>query len=775
MRAVFQKMWADIATRPFMSILIVVTLFASSALLTLALITLVNLSAPYDRSFEMLNGAHMWLFLDRRKVSRRDIERIGEMPGVATSTGLRYAVTTRVDLRDHHVWTSLRAIPESSPEVNRLFVQEGVRVRPGQRELLASKDLADLYDLSVGETITLTRADGKPVELPVVGLAYNPMWDTYRNSQPPYIYVTESTLRWLHPDESTWAWSIGLRLEDPEAVDAILDQIETQMRGEVVESYTDWRDVKQSAVFGARMNFIFLGAFGFFAILAAVLVIASSIGSIVLSQFRQIGILKTLGFTQRQVLWLYLGQYLLLNLIASPIGLIVGRVLSPLPLKSVAASLSTTFQPALDLPVVILVLGITSGVVTLAALGSARRGARTNIVRAIAVGAESPYRMSTWAARMMERLGLPIVVTLGVNDLFVKPLRSALTGFNLALGVVGIVFGLTLSTTLDTYRATPELLGIVYDAAVTREKTGESKTEYLLRKSPGVHAFYREYLVEVEAAAGKTFQVRAVDGDLDAFAFRISQGRFFQPNSYDAIAGRGLMDWLGLEVGDPLTVTIGDRAHRPVVWRIVGQYPEPVNAGQMMMVSAATIDRWVRQPSADTYFIKLSENCDTDALQAYLAERTGDDLNLTLVDQAIPDAVQYLQLAIYALSAILIGIALINVFNTTLLATREKVRDIGILKTVGMTPSQVTTIVYTTAGLLGLIATIIGVPAGFVFTRSLLANLSNVYGFGAVNVSLKVAYIALLVPLMLLVSVLGSLIPSRRAAMLSIVEVLRDE
>jgi putative ABC transport system permease protein len=375
----------------------------------------------------------------------------------------------------------------------------------------------------------------------------------------------------------------------------------------------------------------------------------------------------------------------------------------------------------------------------------------------------------------MERMGIPIVVNLGVNDLFVKPFRSALTGLNLALGVVGIVFGLTLSTTLDTYRANPELLGIVYDAALTREKTGASKTEYLLRQTSGIEAFYEEYLVSAETATGESFQVRVVEGELEAFPFRISEGRFFHPDAYEAVAGHGLLDWLGLQVGDALTVTFAAGSERPIAWRIVGQYTEPVNAGQMMMVSALKARRWVRPPDAGTYFLRLDENCDTDALRSYLAARTRDDLNLTLVGQAIPDAVDYLQLAIYALSGILIGIALINVFNTTLLATQEKIRVIGILKTVGMTPAQVTAIVYTTAVVLGSAAVIVGVPTGFVFTRTLLANLANVYGFGTVNVKLDVLYALLLVPLILLISVAGSLIPSRRAARLSIVEVLRDE
>lgn len=774
-QAVFEKIKADVTSRPLVSALIVTTITVCATLLTLALATLMNLSAPYDRAFEELNAAHVWLHFDRSKMSLSDIERIEALPGVVGSTGLRYNVPTSVYIRENRVWTSLRAIPLETPKVNRLLIKEGRSLSPERTELLASKDLDDLYQLSVGEMIRVSRSDGQEVNLPVVGLAYNPMWDTYRNDQPPYIYVSEETLRELFPDESTWAWSMGLRLADPQAVDEMVELIEARLHAEVVEDYTDWRNVRQSAIFGAKINFVFLGAFGFFAILATILVVASSIGSIVLSQFKQIGILKTIGFTRKQILWLYVGQYLVLSLIGSPLGLALGLILSPLPLRSVAASLSTPFHPPLNLALVGLVLCIIPGVVVLATLGAALRGAKANIVRSIAVGAEAPRKKPFWGTRLATRLGLPMVLVLGLNDVFAKPLRSFLTGLNLTLGVIGIVFGLTMSDTVKAYEANPSLLGIVYDAKVTRGRTGDRKTRHLLNEAPGVEAFYVEHIADLETEQGQTFQVRAVEGNLTPFPFRIEEGRFFRPNTYEAIAGRGLLDWLELEVGDELTVTFSDEARRPVTWHIVGQYPEPVNTGQMLMVSLPAAERWIGHVEPHSYYLKLKPNSNEARLRRYLELHSNEDLNVTFLRQALPDAVFYLQLAIFALSAILIGVALINVFNTTLLAVQEKVRVVGVLKTLGMTPAQVVAMVNTTAGFLGVLATVIGIPLGFLFTKSLLKNLSQTYGFGEVKVELSSPYILLLIPTMVVVSIIGSLIPGRRAARLSIVSVLRNE
>jgi putative ABC transport system permease protein len=775
MDAIFQKIKADIASRPLISSLIVITVTAAATLLTIALATLLNITTPYDRSFAALNGAHLWLYFKRDKVRARDIEQIEQLPGIVASTGLQYSVQSRVLIHDIKVLSSLRTIPLETPTVNRLLLQRGRYLQPRQVEILANEDFGYFYKLRVDDSVTVTQADGKEVELPVAGLVYNPTWDTYRNVQPPYLYLSEDTLRELFPDESSWDWSIGLRLADPEAVDETLTSIKAMLRPETVDKHTDWRDVRTSAIFESQLNFVFLAAFSFFAILATILVIASSISSIVLAQFKQIGILKAIGFTQHQILTLYLGQYLTLSLIGCLVGLIVGILLAPLALDNIAASLNTTAQNPFDLRLIGLVFGIIPGVVILTSLSAAYRGARANIIKAISTGAEAPQRKPFWGVTLLSHLGLPVTFVLGLDDVFARPWRSFLTGLNLTLGVIGIVLGLTLNETLTAYKADPTLLGIVYDAIVTREETSDGRTQNLLQTAPGVEAFYTENLVDVETLAGETFQIRAVEGNVTAFPIKISQGRFFRPNSYEVIAGKGLLDWLGLEVGDDITLIIDDETRRPVTWQIVGQYAEASNAGQMLMASLPSLARSIKHLKPATYYLKMSETADTEQLKRYLAPSRHSDLTLTVVTQAIPWSVLYLQIAIFVLAIILIGIALINVFNTSLLAIQEKVRVMGVLKTLGMTPAQVVMMVNTTAGVLGLIATALGIPLGLAFTKGMLTTLSASLGFGEVAISLNLFYLLMLIPLMVIVSMAGSFIPGRQAAALAIINVLRRE
>ncbi len=670
---------------------------------------------------------------------------------------------------------SLRVLNGEQPEVHRLMLVEGRYPAPGAEEALIEKYPAGFYRISIGDVVSIPDEDGKEVEVLVVGVAFDPMYDTYRSSQPPYLFLTEDTLSHLFPDKGGWSWSLGLRLADPDSVEAIVAETESMRSLEFVESFTDWHAAKESAVFRVQLTFVFLSAFSVFAILATVLIVVSVVSSTVLSQIRQIGVLKAIGFTGQQVSFLYVGQYAILSLVGTGFGFALGLELAPLPLQSVTVSLGTNFRPPFSWLLMALVFAIIPGATMLAAGIAARRGAKANIIKAIAVGAEAPVRKAFWGARLAERLGAPMALVLGLNDAFVRPLRALLTGLNLILGVMGIVFGLALSDTLQAYRENPALLGVVYDATVTRQESTDARARRILDQAPGVDAFYGEEQLEVRTRGGEGFTLRAVEGDLSAFPFHISEGRFFGPNTNEAMVGRGLLDWLGLKVGDHLTLTLEDEERRAVTWTIVGVYPEPADAGQRMMVGLSSVSGLDRHAVPDTYYLKLSPGVDTANLRAYLEPDKESDLSLILVEEAIPSSVVYLQVAVFMLGGILIGIAVINVFITSLLATQEKLRVVGVLKTIGMVPSQVVTMISSAAGTLGLLAVLIGIPLGLALTGAMLTALSNVYGFGQVKLSFHGWVVTLLIPLIVFVSLAGSYLPARWAARLSIVRVLREE
>jgi putative ABC transport system permease protein len=132
-----------------------------------------------------------------------------------------------------------------------------------------------------------------------------------------------------------------------------------------------------------------------------------------------------------------------------------------------------------------------------------------------------------------------------------------------------------------------------------------------------------------------------------------------------------------------------------------------------------------------------------------------------------------------ALAVILGAIAGLGVFNTLLLTTRERVRDIAILKALGMTPGQVTAMVITSACVLGAVGSILGIPAGIVLYNYLVDAMARVANFTISSSSFAIAISPLQLGLValggILVALAGAVLPARWAARAPVASVLNIE
>jgi putative ABC transport system permease protein len=128
------------------------------------------------------------------------------------------------------------------------------------------------------------------------------------------------------------------------------------------------------------------------------------------------------------------------------------------------------------------------------------------------------------------------------------------------------------------------------------------------------------------------------------------------------------------------------------------------------------------------------------------------------------------------LGVVLMVIAGIGILNAMLLSTRERYRELGTLKAIGVTPRQMLRSVLDGAVALGALAVVVGIPLGLVLTQQGLQALVNSLG-GLPHFTMGINWmeLALLVPATLLVAALGAYLPARWAARVPVGEVLRYE
>ncbi len=159
---------------------------------------------------------------------------------------------------------------------------------------------------------------------------------------------------------------------------------------------------------------------------------------------------------------------------------------------------------------------------------------------------------------------------------------------------------------------------------------------------------------------------------------------------------------------------------------------------------------------------------------------TGQGLPVYTVEDASNDEEFLLFLSVVTfMGVVLVAISLGGVFNTVLLETRQRWRELAVLKAVGLTPNQVLGMVLASVLVIGLTAGLLGVPLGLVIERAVIGYMGETAANLAVpdvsyDVFAPVAYVGLGLT-GVGIAVAGAFLPARRAASLRVAPVLQAE
>ncbi len=773
MHALLRKALADLRSRLFQTALIMLILVLAAAVLTVSVDLLKSdtTSNPWERIFAETNGAHLWFTSSGANV---DLAPIARLEGVTGSVGPLPYVEGPFLMRSSDKYSiGLYGMQPELPRVGRPSVADGSWLTAGgENDVVLDRGLAGSLKIAVGDTVDILTSTGKS-RLLVVGLAVNPGQGPFPSVQPGLGYVLPSTLARLEPDRQYWQSKLGVRLADPKTLPDFSRRADALFPAGAIADTNDWSQARYLWLNNAsNQSFnLWLVFVGVFLLVAVGFVIANVIGGVVLSQYREIGLLKAVGATPGEVAFLFLLEYLGMGLAAGVIGLGLGAALAPYFLRPVAELLNVPAAPAFDpLSSLLILLGVEI-VVALFTLLPARRGGRISTVQAITTGLGRVHHRASGLGRLAARLRLPPFMTLGLKDTFARPARAWLTIGALVLTVVIMVVAVAGTYTIKNLIAwaTP------YDMIVQRGFSPATATKKMLEERPEIDAFYSEARVGTKAAGQATsFQSLALGGAYAQFV-HLTAGRLFAGRD-EAVVTQALLDRLGLRLGDELHLTMKGL---PLDLRVVGCYYD-IGVGdddRIAVFSQEALNRVDPGAQPANYYLKLADGVDAKALADTLTRLSNDQFRTTVIDRdAMLSQGGSTWTVLDGLNVILVAIGVVSLLITTLLGVRERRRDFGVFKTIGLTPGQVVASVIAGVTPLALLAVTIAIPVGVWITGVMSDYFGKLGGTGIGMAALPPWwYFVLAYPAALLLAVIGGFIPARRAAAVKVVEVLRYE
>jgi putative ABC transport system permease protein len=435
--------FAGIRSRLLASALPILLSSAAAATIVLALEVGATARDPWQRTFDAAHGAHVLATAPTEAGARG----VGALPGVAErGAAVPGAVATATMAPGDTEPLELAGLrPPTRVDVP--VRTEGSELREGG--IVLERSLADGIGVQVGDTLRFAAPDD-PVELPVLGTAISPGQPRYPRRNPGLAWVTRAALERIEPDRERWYWTQAVRLADPSTAAAFAERAGASLTsappGTVL--VRTWEQQRAEALRDAGPIGIILATYTIVLLVVVFAVVAILVGARATQQYREIGLLKAVGLSPRQIATVFALESAALGLIAVLIGFTAGALLAPRLAAPSAETLltapTTAASPwhllAASCPVLlVLVAGARS---------STRRSTRHTVAQAIRSGAASPASHSR-VARAVVRPWLPLPLALGLRDLAAGRHRALRLAGAIAVTGAAIVFALSMKATLD--------------------------------------------------------------------------------------------------------------------------------------------------------------------------------------------------------------------------------------------------------------------------------------------------------------------------------------
>ncbi|MFF3771328.1 ABC transporter permease [Streptomyces sp. NPDC002232] len=701
-------------------------------------------------------------------------------------------------------------------------------------EVVVNRGAAKTAGLAVGDTTVLRTPD--PVKVTVVGLATFGGADGM--GQVTWTGLTRADAEkhlTARPGEAT---SIAVRagpgVSQEELVAALTpalpDGVEAITGQQAAEENTQMVSGRFLDLFTT-----FLLVFSGVAVLVSVFTIHNTFAVLVAQRTRENALLRAIGAARRQIVTGTLAEALAVGLLASLAGLLTGIGVAA-GLQALFPAIGFPF-PEGDLVVtgtsLLLPLGVGLAVCAgsallpavragrtapLAALretdvdasGTSRRRALTGgALLATAVGTVLAGVLGTpslWLASLGAGLAVaafvvlgPVAATLAVRVLgrplrgtnrglarrnaLRSPGRTAATATALMIGVAVVtlftVFGASLKATMD--RTVDR--SFAGDVAIGTPSFGAGGSGLSPRLAPAVAA-----LPEVDTAVGLGRGVAEVDGrgraltvtDPAALARTLDLGEV--QGSLTGLGTDGIAVAAdeaadsGLAPGRTAVLTFTDGSRHTFTVRAV--YQRADLAGDYLVTRAAwaphrtqDADRLVAVSFRDGVGAKQGKAAVTE-----VADRYGHPEVQTREEYAAASAggIDMMLTLIYALLALAVLIALLGIANTLTLSVHERTRELGLLRAVGQTRTQLRAMVRWESVLVAAFGTVGGLALG-AFLGWALVRATDGSGGSALAFAVPVVRLAAVALVGLVAGALAAWRPARRAARLEILRAIATE
>jgi putative ABC transport system permease protein len=574
--------------------------------------------------------------------------------------------------------------------------------------------------------------------------------------------------------------------------------------------------------------------FGFVALFVGAFIIFNTFNIVVTQRSRELALFRALGARRRQVMTSVLVEAAVVGLVASIVGVLVGMVLA-IGLKALVGAIGLKLPPTalvVEARTIVVSLILGTGITIGAAISPARRASRLAPIEALreSMAPSSSIRRRVIIGSLVTLGGIGalaaglfggvsnagIVVGLGAGLTFVgvamlsplvaRPIASIL-GRPFRRSISGKLGGENANRnprrTASTAAALMIGLGLVAFVAVFAASLKASVTAVLdrtirsdlmltasqfqpfspqlakdLASNPNFSAVsVLRQSAEAKVGSSTTFPVGIDPATItDVANIEMDAGSITDLSGPDTVAvSHTEADSKGFTVGETLQMEFARTGTQTLT--VVGIF-EPNAFLNDYAVSLDTYDANVAQQLDSVVFLKYAPGVDQAAARAGVEALVARDYPSVDVDdqeqtkQAYVMQVDQIFAIVYVLLILSVFISAFGIVNTLGLSIYERIRELGLLRAVGMSKRQVKRMVRVEAVIIAVLGALLGLVVGILFGWALQRALSDV---GIDQLAIPVVQLVLMLIVAALIGVVAAILPARRASRINVLEAITYE
>jgi putative ABC transport system permease protein len=321
------------------------------------------------------------------------------------------------------------------------------------------------------------------------------------------------------------------------------------------------------------------------------------------------------------------------------------------------------------------------------------------------------------------------------------------------------------------------------DESADRHPTMSPEFVDALAKLPGVAAVdrYRAYEISYQGLpatlAGADLRVMRDFRSSDFVSGRAPEKVLDEMRSRDAaIISEPFSNKHRVHAGQSIKVPLGGRN---VSLRIVDVYYDYASERGVIVIDRETLLRYLPDPAPSNLAVYVQQGANVDAVRQEIEFAAAGRNILVFTDRDLRrEAIRIFDRTFaitYALEAVAIFVAVMGIGGALLALVIDRRREYGLLRFMGAATGQLRKIILVEAGLLGVLANLVGLGLGFLLSLVLIFVI-NKQSFGwTIQFHWPVAVLVGALSAVYAATVVAGLYPARLATRLNPIEVIHEE